>query len=118
MNMSKINIVENIVGNLTLDLKKLFDKGEIDKLYTKMYQLADENAVSDLQRYSAMKRAELLRKMNELVMNPQDGDPAAEKLKFVRQLHDYRSKRFKFHLDSMFRLLELYVKSKSTDKSV
>jgi hypothetical protein len=101
----------NIIKNLRIDIKKAFDKGDIDKLYTKMYQLADENAVSDLRRYSAMKQAELLHRVNK------GDEPATESLKFVKQLHDYRNKRFKFHLDSMFRLLELYIKSKAADKS-
>jgi len=97
----------NIIKNLTIDIKKAFDKGDIDKLYTKIYQVADENAVADLRRYSAMKRAELLQRINR-------GD-APETLKFVKQLQNYRNKRFKFHLDHMFRLLELYVKSKTAD---
>jgi hypothetical protein len=107
MNMPDINIIKN----LRIDIKKAFDKGDIDKLYTKMYQLADENAVADLRRYSAMKKAELLHKVNK------GDDPATESLKLVKQLHDYRSKRFKFHLDSMFRLLELYVQSKTESTS-
>ena len=37
----------NIIKNLSVKLQKAFDRGEIDKLYTKMYKTAEHIAAGE-----------------------------------------------------------------------
>jgi hypothetical protein len=111
--MPKINIVENIVGNLTLDLKKLFDKGEIDKLYNKMYEVADTIAGSEAARYENLKRLE---HYHELSISDPRG-PMPSTLKVVRQVRKFRNTRLDLHLRNMCHLLEIYAQAKTKNHS-
>jgi len=58
MYTSKINLIESIVGNLSVDLKKLFDKGDITTLYMKMYKVADKLSIAEAERYKGFKGIE------------------------------------------------------------
>lgn len=95
-------------------MKKAFDKGDIDKLYSKMYQVADSLSASETRRYIAKKGIEFSEKMITHLAN-KNGE--SHTLRLTKQISNYRNNRLKFHLDYMFRLLELYVKSKTTDDS-
>jgi len=113
MNMPKINIVENIVGNLTLDMKKLFDKGEIDLLYSRMYEVADTIALGEAARYENLKRLEF----NREYLSSDPRGPAPDTLKVVRQVRKFRNTRLDFHLRNMCHLLEIYAQSKTKSTS-
>jgi len=103
MNMPDINIIKN----LSLKFQKAFDRGEIDKLYTKMYETAESIAVQETKLY--MQKL-LLKWQEELGLSDKDGEtPQSE----VRKMLDFRNSRIQFHLDQMYKLLELYAKSKS-----
>lgn len=113
MDTTRINIIENLVGNLTLNMKKLFDKGEIDQLYSKMYEVADTIALGEAAKYENLKRLELNREFS--VSDPRG--PAPDTLKFVKQVQKFRNTRVDFHLHNMCQLLELYVQSKNKSPS-
>ena len=124
MNTPKISLIENIVGNLKIDIRKLFDKGEIDKLYWKMYLVADELSYIETKRWMAKRAGEwrelLADKLAERLSNREKdtlGDGELNRLMSVKPLANYRNKRLKVHLDYMFRLLELYVKSKANNET-
>jgi hypothetical protein len=98
----------NIIKTLSLKFQKAFDKGEIDKLYLKMYETAESIAVSETKLY-----------MNKVAMEFREKLRSVENDEETPELHlskiaDYRNTRIQFHLDQMYKLLELYAKSKNT----
>ena len=46
-NTPNIKVFENIIGNLTIGMKKAFKKGDIVKLYKEMYQVADKLSAAE-----------------------------------------------------------------------
>jgi len=111
MDSTRINIVENIVGNLTVNMNKLFDKGEIDQLYSRMYEVAERRATLEAGRYLSIQKQEL--RQEWYAGDPQGLGP--DVLKYSKRVEKYRNTRLNFHLNEMRNLLELYVQSK--DKS-
>ncbi len=104
----RINIVENIIGNLSLNIKKLFDKGEIDKLYKQMYSTALSIAARETLDY-INKMALKDKEQRFGIGGKNKGKPGF----IISKIPDYENGRIQFHLDQMFKLLELYAKSKS-----
>ncbi len=101
----------NIVKYLSLNIKKAFDKGEIDKVYRDIYDTAVSFAARDTKPYvdkTMLKWQEELRSHTDNLESP-----ASRVCKMV----DYKNERIQFHLDQMYKLLELYAKSKSSDSS-
>jgi hypothetical protein len=98
-------------NTLSLDLKKLFDKGQIDRLYEKMYRLAVKIAKEETERYILKINAE--DEEREVGLRQK---VSAER-QSVTRIPNFTDKRIQFHLDNMFRLMELYVKLKSSDSS-
>ena len=99
--------------NIPIHIKKAFDKGEIDKVYKEMYFLADDLAVIETKRYMARKGSEFLdQKIRETKGggNRQEGWAS----KTSKQISVYRDRRLKYHIDNMYKLLELYTKAKTT----
>jgi len=113
MGVNKLNFIENIVGSLNIEFKDLFDKGEIDRLYSRMYEVADTIALGEAARYENLKRLELNREF--FVSDPRS--PTPDTFKFVKQVRKFRNTRLDFHLHNMCHLLELYVQSKTKSPS-
>jgi hypothetical protein len=77
-----------------------------------MYLLADELAATDTRRYMAKKPLELYNeKMQE--MKGADSKKTSWSSRVSKQIFSYRERRFKYHMDNMYRVLELYVRSKT-----
>jgi hypothetical protein len=98
----------NIVKYLSVNIKKAFDKGEIDKLYKQMYETAESIA-----------KKETLEYVNKTMLEYQEktfgigGTDKENSLLIVSKIPDYKNNRIQFHLDQMYKLLELYAKSKN-----
>ena len=105
MNMPDIKIVPT----LTLDFKKSFDKGDIDRLYQKMYRLAANLAAEETKRYIIKTHIE--DKEQEFGM-ARKGKRTPH---LLSRIPNYTNRRIKFHLEQMYKLLELYAKSKSAN---
>jgi hypothetical protein len=103
MNMPDINIVKY----LSVNIKKAFDKGEIDKVYRDMYNTAEIIAAEETRHFMNKMLLEWQEKMFGIGGNQEDTEPS------FTIIPEYKSKRIQFHLDQMYRLLELYAKSKS-----
>jgi hypothetical protein len=104
MNMPDINIIKN----LSLKFQKAFDRGEIDKLYKKMYETAENIATKETKAYIVTMRQEYFEKKLGLA-DSQEKKPHL----LLSNIPNFKSSRIQFHLDQMYRLLELYAKSKS-----
>jgi hypothetical protein len=113
MDTTRINIIENIVGSLNIEFKDLFDKGEIDRLFSRIYEVADEKALGEAARYEKIKRLELRR---EFFVNDPRG-PAPDPLKLAKQAEKYRITRLTFYLKLMGHWVELYAQSKTESTS-
>jgi hypothetical protein len=113
MGVNKINFIENIVGSLNIEFKDLFDKGEIDQLFSRMYEAADEKALGEAARYENLKRLEFRREF--FASDPKD--PAPDTLKFVKQVEKYRITRLTLYLKLMDHWVELYAQSKTKSTS-
>jgi len=83
------------LGNLT----KLLNKGRIDKVYDKMYYVADKRAREETQTFLL----ELQAKVNEIK------DP----LHLITMISDFKKERISFHMNEMKQLLEISVKNQS-----
>ncbi|MBU2520578.1 MAG: hypothetical protein KKB03_05055 [Nanoarchaeota archaeon] len=94
----------NLIKNFKISLKKAFDKGEIETVYERMYNIAEKLAIHEAKKWAKSEDYEtLLNKMKRDNKNP------------YREFLSYRNKRIKFHMNEMCRLLELYVKTKNKD---
>ena len=113
MGVNKINFIENIVGSLNIEFKDLFDKGEIDRLYSRMYEVADTKALGEAARYERIKRLELNREF--FVSDPRD--LAHDTIKLAKQVEKYRITRLTLYLNQMCHLVELYAQSKTKSTS-
>ncbi|MBU3940406.1 MAG: hypothetical protein KKH88_00560 [Nanoarchaeota archaeon] len=90
----------NLHLHLPKDLYKLFKKGDITKLYSKMYSLAEELANNDSRRYKERLEIELMSRLkNPLLKLPTIRDMA-------RRTFDFWDKRFNFYLNEMKELLK------------
>jgi len=97
---------------IPIHIRKAFDQGKIDKVYEAMYLLADELAAADTRRYMAKKPLEFYdEKMQE--MEDADSKKTSWPSRVSKQIFSYRERRFKYHMDNMYRVLELYVGSKT-----
>ncbi|MFA5792219.1 MAG: hypothetical protein WC884_04285 [Candidatus Paceibacterota bacterium] len=75
-------------------------KGDIVRLYKKMYGLAEELAVHELeQKMPIMGRNHILQKQKEVSQKD-----------FVQEILIYKNKKIKFHMDEMKKLLEMRIK--------
>jgi hypothetical protein len=98
----------NIVKYLSVNIKKAFDKGEIDKLYKAMYKTANNIASEETRNYLITFRQKYFEKKFGL-----DSSESNNQGFLLSKIPEYKSQRIQFHLDHMFKLLELYVKSKN-----
>jgi len=113
MDTTRINFIENIVGSLNIEFKDLFDKGEIDRLFSRIYEVADTKALGEAARYEKIKRLELKREF--FVSDPRG--PAPDPLKLAKQAEKYRITRLTFYLKLMGHWVELYAQSKTKSTS-
>lgn len=98
--------------NIPIHIKKAFDKGQIDKVYKELYLLADKLTAIDTRRYMAKKPSEFLEeKIHE--MESADCKKTSWASRATKQIFAYRERRFKYHMDNMYKLLELYAKAKT-----
>lgn len=81
------------------NLIRLFKRGDISKLYEKMYATADRIAAYEMEKYITNKFKDVLKKE---VSHDKAND----------QIDNYRKQRTKFHLNQMYRLIELHSKKK------
>jgi len=100
----------NIVKNLSLEIQKAFDKGEIDKLYKRMYETAESIAARETRLYMG----KVVLEWKEKIRLPDKDYETPESR--LSKIADYRNNRIQFHLDQMYKLLELYAKSKSSKR--
>ena len=97
---------------IPIHIRKAFDQGKIDKVYEAMYLLVDKLAAIDARRYIAKKPLEFYdEKMQE--MKGTDSKKTSWSSRVSKQIFSYRKRRFKYHMDNMYRVLELYVRSKT-----
>lgn len=95
--MPDLNIFKLDFGNLA----KLISKGRVDKVYYKMYQVADRLSREEFEVF----RLELL---GTLV---KEGYPKASEL--IIKLTDFKKDRITFHMNEMKQLLEMSLKAQS-----
>ena len=97
----------NIIKNLSLKFQKAFDKGEIDKLYLEIYMKAEEIAEVETANFKIQ--------MGQQCFESEYGlSDSKEEIKWQpSKILEYRNSRIQFHIDQMFKLLELYAKSKN-----
>ena len=97
---------------IPIHIRKAFDEGKIDRVYEAMYLLADKLAAIDTRRYMAKKPLEFHdEKMQEL--RGADSKKSSWPSRVSKQIFSYRERRFKYDIDNRYRVLELYVGSKS-----
>lgn len=109
MSMMDVNIAK---FNIPIHIRKAFDQGKIDKVYKDIYLLADELAAIDTRRYMTKKPSEYL---EEKIQEMKGVDPKKTSWpsRVTKQIFAYRERRFKYHVDNMYRLLELHVRAKT-----
>lgn len=93
--------------NLALDfgnLAKLISKGRVDKVYYKMYKVADKLSRDEFEVF----RLELLATIAK------NGTPSASDL--ITKLTDFKKERITFHMNEMKQLLEMSLKTQSKQK--
>jgi len=98
-----------IIETFSLKILKVFDRGEIDRLYQGMYDTAEHIAATETRLYKAQV---LLEWRNELLTSETPRETSESRFNRVAE---YRKNRLQFHLDQMSKLLQLYVKSKETN---
>ena len=86
----------SLIKNLRINLKKTFDKGEVHKVYQKMYNEAERIAKIETSKY----RIKIIDRYTR-------GKDISN-----RMILDYHNGRIEFHMKRMNRLLELYAISK------
>ena len=92
--------------------KLTFNRGQIDRLYTKLYEIADKLSNKELVRYCSVRHSEF----TWLVVSDKDCKNRQPKYPAIAlQMLDYKNKRLKFHLEQMRGLLEVYSKAKTPD---
>lgn len=108
-----MNLVNTNLVNFEIPIKILkdFDKGQIDKIYEQFYHLANHLAALDAQRDIPITAADLLAEKQKADYKP--GSWANDSLKRITA---YRKRRFQYHMEYMFRALELYASSKQSNK--
>ncbi|RLF59243.1 MAG: hypothetical protein DRN27_03125 [Thermoplasmata archaeon] len=84
------------------DLAKLMNKGRVDKVYYKMYQVADKLSREEFDTF----RIELLAKSHGFESTPE----------LLTALTDFKKDRISFHMDEMKKLLEMSIETQSQKK--
>jgi len=93
---------------LSLDfgnLAKLISKGRVDKVYYKMYQVADRLSREEFEVF----RLELIATITK------NGTPSASDL--ITKLTDFKKERITFHMNEMKQLLEMSLKAQSEENN-
>ena len=85
---------------IKFNIRKLFLSGRIDKVYKKIYDLAEELAVHEMKIYQSLTASKLIKKSVNLE-NPNFEDILLEKVVA------YRQKRLQHHINEMKNLLKL-----------
>ena len=91
--------------NLALDfgnLAKLINKGRIDKVYQKMWYVADKLSREEFQtfKFELLAQTDKIKDMSELITS----------------LTDFKKDRITFHMNEMKKLLEMSLKVQSKEK--
>jgi hypothetical protein len=90
-----------IIDNLNLNIQKLFIRGRIDKVYERMYNVAESLAAHET------------KKMFEIIANnskkklPKDISPEDYYWNYATEVMEYRQKRIEHHINEMKELLKL-----------
>ena len=101
-----MGIIENkIIDKLNINFVKLFNKGKIDRLYEKIYILAEKLALHEMKKKSSI----ILHELEKKYKNERNDDIILEYLKGISV---YKDERIKFHMDEMKNWLELNLKNK------
>lgn len=94
-----------MVGDFNLVSKpviKLFRQGKIDKVYEKIYIIAERLAINDTQHYQNIAKTEFLANKNK-----------KDLLKdFTLKVLNYKKERIEYHLNKMISLLNDSLKKK------
>ena len=93
--------------NLSLnfgDLAKLMNKGRVDKVYFKMYAVAEKLSVKEIKQFLL----ELTAKFYEINSN----------INLLTELTEFRKERISFHMNEMTQLLEKSLKAQLKEKRV
>ena len=83
------------------NLLKLSKKGQIHRIYFKMYKIADELAIHEAKNF-----------LLELGMTK--GDKKAKK--GVELMINHKKERIEYHLNKMYELLEMHIKLQSKEE--
>ena len=96
---------------IPIHIRKAFDHGKIDKVHEAMYLVTDNLAAIDARRYMATKPLEFCEeKVQE--MKGANSKKTSRSSRVSKQIFSHRERRFKYHMDNMHRVLELYARSK------
>jgi hypothetical protein len=96
--MPDLNIFNLDFGNLA----KLMNKGRVDKVYQKMWYVADRLSREEFNTF----RIELLANANKFKSTTE----------LLTTLTDFKKDRITFHMNEMKKLLEMSLKSQSKEK--
>ena len=95
-----LNIFNLDFGNLA----KLMNKGRVDKVYFKMYAVAEKLAIHETKKYLF----ELQAKISSIKSD----------MDLLTMITDYRKDRISFHMDEMKKLLEMSLKAQLKEKMI
>lgn len=96
--MPDLNLFNLDFGNLA----KLMNKGRVDKVYQKMWYVADRLSREEFNTF----RLELLANANKLKSTSE----------LITTLTDFKKDRITFHMNEMKQLLEMSLKTQSKEK--
>jgi hypothetical protein len=107
-------MVDFNIFKFEIEIRKVFDKGQIDKMYRQMYNVAVEVASRDAKIALA---SELAEHFDSLYGGKGEEQITESALSIPVRVSAYKRARIDFHLGNMMHALELYVKSKIRDKT-
>ena len=94
--------------NIPIRIQRAFDKGKISESYRQMYIIAEKLAVAEANQLLAQKRKEYL--YSKLVSTEGPGAGAKSKITEIeREGLEYKNQRLEYHMNTMVRMLEMYV---------
>ena len=94
--MNKLTLLEHL--HITFpNFAKLFKKGDVSALYRKMYSLAEDLAIDEMQ------------KRQSLILSNIESKLPVKNLaqEYINELIGYKGKRIQYHMDEMNKLLKL-----------
>jgi len=90
-----------MVLDFNLNIKnmlKLFHKGRVDKIYEKIYSIAENLAIHDTEHYESRVYGEFMVKDKKNIVND-----------YTLKILKYRTERLEYHMNKMIELLKLAI---------